>query len=79
MNIYKSAELESTSIEIINYKKLNILVGCDYRNPVMDLNEFNDYYPYELLHKLSSVNKSVILLGDFNVDLMKYIIIRQKK
>ena len=38
----------------------------------MDLNEFNDYYFNELLHKLSSENKSVILLGDFNIDLMKY-------
>ena len=37
----------------------------------MDLNEFNDYYLYELLHKLSSENKSVILLGNFNVDIMK--------
>ena len=41
-------------------------------HPLMDLNEFNDYYLNELLHKLSSENKSVILLGDFNVDLMKY-------
>ena len=32
----------------------------------MDLNEFNDYYLNELLHKPSSENKSVIL------DLMKY-------
>ena len=38
----------------------------------MDLNEFNDYYLNELLHKLSSESKSVILLGDFNVDLIKY-------
>ena len=38
----------------------------------MDLNEFNDYYLNELLHKLSSEKKSVILLGDFNVDLMIY-------
>ena len=79
LNIYKSAELESTFIEIINHKKLNILVGCIYRHPVMDLNEINDYYRNELLHKLSSENKSVILFGDFNVDLMKYnkIIIQQ--
>ena len=72
LNIYKSAELESTFIEIINHKKSNILVGCIYRHPVMDLNEFNDYYLNELLNKLSSENKSVILLGDFNVNLMKY-------
>ena len=72
LNIYKSSELESTLIEIINHKKSNILVGCFHRHPVIDLNEFNDYYLHELLHKLSSENKSVALLGDFNVDLMKY-------
>ena len=38
----------------------------------MDLNECNNYYLTELLHKLSSENKSVIFLGDFNVELMKY-------
>ena len=36
------------------------------------LNEFFDYYINELLHKLSSENKSVILLGYFNVNLLKY-------
>ena len=71
LSIYKSAVLESTFIEIINHKKSNILIGCIYRHPAMDLNEFNDYYLNELLHKLPSENKSVILLGDFNVDLMK--------
>ena len=54
LNIYKCAELEPTFIEIINHKKSNILVGCFYRHPVMDLNEFNDYYLNELLDKLSS-------------------------
>ena len=44
LNIYKSAELESTFIEIINYKKLNILVGCICRHPLINLNEFNEYY-----------------------------------
>ena len=38
----------------------------------MNLNEFNENYLNELLHKLSSENKSVVFLGDFNVDLMKY-------
>ena len=48
------------------------MVCCIYRHPLMDRNEFNGYYLNELLHKLSLENKSVILLGDFNVDLMKY-------
>ena len=71
-NIYNSAELESTFIEIINHKKSNLIVGCIYRHPAMDLNEFNDYYHNELLHKLYSERKTVILLGDFNVHLKKY-------
>ena len=72
MNIYESSELESTFIEIINDKKLNKLVCCIYRHSVMDLNEFNDYYLNELLHKISSENKAVIFLDRFNIDLMKY-------
>ena len=36
--IYKSAELESTFIEILNPKKTNVIVGCIYRHPHMDLN-----------------------------------------
>ena len=45
LNIYKFSQLESTSIEIINHKKSNIQIGCICRHPLMDLNEFNDYYP----------------------------------
>ena len=39
----------------------------------MDLSKFSDYYPNELLQKLSSGKKSVILLSDSNVDVMKYV------
>ena len=62
VKIYKSAELESTFIEIINDKKLNILVGSIYRYPVMDLNEFSNYYLNELLHKLSLTNLLTFLV-----------------
>ena len=51
--IYKSTELESTFIEILNPKKINVIVSCIYRHPHMDLNEFNDYYINNLLDKLS--------------------------
>ena len=50
--IYKSTELESTFIEILNPKKINVIVGCIYRHTHMDLNEFNDYYINSLLVKL---------------------------
>ena len=53
-------------------QKSSVLTGFIYRHPLIDLNEFNDYYLHELLHKFSSGNKSVILPGDFNVNLVKY-------
>ena len=38
----------------------------------MDLDEFNDIYLNPLLDKISKESKSIFLLGDFNVDLLKY-------
>ena len=38
----------------------------------MDLNEFNDYYVNIQLDKLSNANKTVFLLGDFDIDLLNY-------
>ena len=70
--IYKSKELESAFIEILSPKKTNVIVGCIYRHPDMQLNEFNDYYINNLLDKLSKENKTVFLLGDFNIDLLNY-------
>ena len=64
--------MESSFIEISNPKRYNIIIGCIYRHPNMDLDEFNDNYLNTLLDKSSKENKSVFLLGDFNVDLLKY-------
>ena len=72
LRIYKSIELESTFIEILNKEKTNVTVGCIYRHPHMDLNGFNDYDVNNLLDKLSKENKTVFLLGDFNIDLLNY-------
>ena len=70
--IYKSTELESTFIEILSLKKTNVIFGCIYRHPHVDLNEFHGYYINNLLDKLSKENKAVSLLGDFNIDLLNY-------
>ena len=43
--IYKSSELESTFVEIINPKKTNIIIGCICRHPTVNLNELNNNYP----------------------------------
>ena len=68
--IYKKRELESIIIEIIQKDSKNMVVGCIYGHPCMQHSEFNDKYWKSLSEKLISQNK-VILLGDFNIDLLK--------
>ena len=38
----------------------------------MNINEFNDDCLNELLDKLSKENKTLFLLGDFNINLLNY-------
>ena len=68
LKIYKSFELESTFIEICNPKKTNVIIGCIYKHPNVNINEFNDDYLNELLDKLSKENKTIFLFGDFNIN-----------
>ena len=70
--MYKTNNLESTFIEITNPNKSNIIVGGIHRHPKMDLFEFIHYHLNPLLDKLAKEQKTVFLLGDFNVDLLKH-------
>ena len=71
LQIYKSKQLESTFIEV-NLKNEKIVIGCIYRHQSMELSEFSSDYLTNLLDTLSSENKTVVLLGDYNADLPKY-------
>ena len=66
LNIYKKNELESTSIETVNPRKSDIIVGVIYRHPYIGLTDFNCNYLNKLLKNISKEQKSVFLLGDFN-------------
>ena len=44
INSYKKNELKSTFMEIVNPRKLNIIVGVIYRHPSMALTGFNYNY-----------------------------------
>ena len=48
-----------------------MVVGGIYRHPCMQHSEFNDEYLKPLSEKLISENKEVVLIGDFNIDLLK--------
>ena len=69
--IYKKMELESVFIEIIQKNSKNMVVGCIYRHPCMQHSELNYEYLKPVSENLISENKKVILLGDFNIDLLK--------
>ena len=50
----------------VNLKNGEVVIGCIYRHSSMELLEFNNDYLANLLDTLSSENKTVVLLGDFN-------------
>ena len=58
LNIYKSHQLESTFIEIINPQKSNTNLGVVYIRPKMNLNEFNDEYVKKLVDNIANENKT---------------------
>ena len=64
--------MESTFIEIVNPRKSNIIFGVIYRYPSMDLADFNCNYLNKLLENTSNEQKSIFLLGDFNVNLLNH-------
>ena len=47
-------------------------MGFVYRHPSMDLTNFNCNYLNKLLENISKEQKSIFLLGDFNVNLLNY-------
>ena len=73
LKIVKSKMLESIFIEIINPSTKNLIVGCICRHPCMELSEFNnDFFTYLCEKLLRAKNKDIVLMGDFNADLLKY-------
>ena len=68
--MYKSCELESFFIEVINPKQANSLVGIIYRHPCMNEKVFIEDYMKILNDKIMLENKQCHIAGDFNFDLL---------
>ena len=67
-------DFESTFIEIILPSKKNLIIGCIYRHPSspISIKDFNSTFIEPLLNKISTEGKLCSLMGDFNIDLLKY-------
>lgn len=61
---------ECITVELIIEKGKNILLSCIYRSPGTCLHTFIEHF--EKLFSWVKNNKSIILCGDFNVDLLKF-------
>ena len=73
LKMFKNKELESIFAEIINPKHKNVIGGCIYYHPCMKLKKFNnDFMTYLSNNLLKEKNKHIILMGDFNTDMLKY-------
>ena len=73
--LYKAKELESVFVEIdLPKRKRNLVVGCIYRHPFMNTDEFNTQYLPKLLFEISKEVKvkDFLIMGDFNIDLLNY-------
>ena len=62
---------EALWVEIDNEKSKNIICGCFYRHPNTDIDDFTKYIS-KCLTKITKENKECYILGDFNIDLLKY-------
>ena len=64
--------VESTWVEIHSLNgKSNIIIGCIYRHPNADMNQYTIELK-NILHKLNQENKQIFIMGDINIDFLKY-------
>ena len=54
--------------------KRNLIVGCIYRHPTskISVDDFTNVHLDPILHKISIEKKQCVIMGDFNIDLLKY-------
>ena len=72
LNIYHKGTIESTFVEIINKNEKNMVAGCIYKHPKQTIPDFLDNLLLPLLEKLSHENKQILIMGDFNINLLNY-------
>ena len=75
LNIFyydENNELQCYWIEMINDKKPNIIIGVYYRHSKKSSNNIFLDKLKETLGKIKNNNKTTIITGDFNYDILKY-------
>ena len=72
LNLNSPGNFEAMFIEIILPDRKNLIVGCVYRHGSgIPLRDFTNKHLEPILETISKENKECMLMGDFNVDLLK--------
>ena len=56
----------------MNTKQKNIIIGCNYKHPKQGTHDFTENYILPLMDKLSREKKGILIMGDFNINLLNY-------
>ena len=64
--------IESNFVEIINKNEKNMVASCIYKHPKQTIPDFLGNHLLPLLEKLSYENKQILIMGDFNINLLNY-------
>ena len=69
--LYREKEIEPTFVEIIehNLRNKNKIIGCIYKHANVPVAKFKRDFINPLLEKLSH-EKKIILMGDFNINIL---------
>ena len=68
--MFKSKEIKSTFIELVNNNNSNTVLGCIYKHSKVSVTEFMEDYLVPLLEKLPKEKIETILMGDFNINIL---------
>ena len=73
LNLNSPSNYEAIFIEIILKDRKNLIIGCIYRHPSSNISvsDFTENQLEPIIHKISKEKKECMLMGDFNVDLLK--------
>ena len=64
--------IESIFIEIMNTKVKKNITGYIYKHPKQETRDFNENYTLFLMDKLSRKKKDILIMSDFNINLLNY-------
>ena len=73
IELNSSGDFESNFVEIKFENNQNLVIGCIYRHPSskITVSEFSEEHLDPILFAITKENKHCILMGDFNVNLLK--------